>query len=218
MNDKLLEYFNGDELAASTWKNKYAIDGEETPDDMHKRMAKEFAKIEIKYAKNYKRDYDELSEYGQEISDMIEHSDNDTIIEHIYNLFKNFKYIIPKGSVMATLGSDKLSSLSNCFVIDSPKDSISGIMNQLNNQSQLMKYRGGVGFDISTLRPMGSTVSNAAKTSTGAASFMDLFSNVTNTIAQNGRRGKPQCASKLCELVNTRCVLIDINMLTVKVK
>ena len=90
---------------------------------------------------------------------------------------------------MATLGSDKLSSLSNCFVIDSPKDSISGIMNQLNNQSQLMKYRGGVGFDISTLRPMGSTVSNAAKTSTGAASFMDLFSNVTNTIAQNGRRG-----------------------------
>ena len=138
--------------------------------------------------------------------------------ESIYNLFKDFKYVIPGGSVMATLGSDKLSSLSNCFVIDSPKDSISGIMNQLNNQSQLMKYRGGVGFDISTLRPMGSTVSNAAKTSTGAASFMDLFSNVTNTIAQNGRRGKPKCASKLCELVNTRCVLISINMLTVKVK
>ena len=189
MNDKLLEYFNGDELAASTWLNKYAIEGEVTPDDMHRRMAKEFARIEIKYAKKYTGDFDELSEYGQEVSDMIEHFDDITIVEHIYNLFKDFKYVIPGGSVMAALGSNKLSSLSNCFVVDSPKDSISGIMNQLNSQSQLMKYRGGVGFDISTLRPMGSIVSNAAKTSTGAASFMDLFSVVTNIIAQNGRRG-----------------------------
>ena len=211
MNDKLLEYFNGDELAASTWFNKYAINGEVTPDDMHRRMAKEFAKIEKAYELfNHPTLLTDLSPHGQKIGFL----DEDTI----YQLFKDFKYVIPGGSVMATLGSDKLSSLSNCFVIDSPKDSISGIMNQLNNQSQLMKYRGGVGFDISTLRPMGSTVSNAAKTSTGAASFMDLFSHVTNTIAQNGRRGKPQCASKLCELVNTRCVLIDINMLTVKVK
>ena len=215
MNDKLLEYFNGDELAASTWKNKYAVDDEETPDDMHKRMAKEFARIENNYNQNSRKNYllSDLTPFGQSLI-----KNNSLSEKEIYTLFKNFKYIIPGGSVMATLGSDKLSSLSNCFVIDSPKDSISGIMNQLNNQSQLMKYRGGVGFDISTLRPMGSTVSNAAKTSTGAASFMDLFSNVTNTIAQNGRRGKPQCASKLCELVNTRCVLIDINMLTVKVK
>ena len=182
MNDKLLEYFNGDELAASTWFNKYAIDGELTPDDMHRRMAKEFAKIEKRYELfNHPTLLTDLSPYGQKISFL----DEDTI----YQLFKDFKYVIPGGSVMATLGSNKLSSLSNCFVIDSPKDSISGIMDQLNNQSQLMKYRGGVGFDISTLRPMGSTVSNAAKTSTGAASFMDLFSNVTNTIAQNGRRG-----------------------------
>lgn len=182
MNDKLLEYFNGDELAVSTWFNKYAIDGELTPDDMHRRMAKEFAKIEKRYELfNHPTLLTDLSPYGQKISFL----DEDTI----YQLFKDFKYVIPGGSVMATLGSNKLSSLSNCFVIDSPKDSISGIMNQLNNQSQLMKYRGGVGFDISTLRPMGSTVSNAAKTSTGAASFMDLFSNVTNTIAQNGRRG-----------------------------
>ena len=218
MNDELLKYFNGDELAASTWKNKYALEGETTPDEMHRRMAKEFTRIEIEYAKKYDGDYDKLSEYGQKISTIIEHFDHAMIEEFFYNLFKDFKHFIPGGSVMATLGSDKLSSLSNCFVIDSPKDSISGIMNQLNNQSQLMKYRGGVGFDISTLRPMGSTVSNAAKTSTGAASFMDLFSNVTNTIAQNGRRGRPKCASKLCELVNTRCVLISINMLTVKVK
>ena len=182
MNDKLLEYFNGDELAASTWLNKYAIEGEVTPDDMHHRMAKEFARIEKIYEVfNHPTLLTDLSPYGQTINYLTE--------ETIYKLFKDFKYVIPGGSVMATLGSDKLSSLSNCFVIDSPKDSISGIMNQLNNQSQLMKYRGGVGFDISTLRPMGSTVSNAAKTSTGAASFMDLFSNVTNTIAQNGRRG-----------------------------
>ena len=183
MNDELLKYFNGDELAASTWKNKYALEGEITPDDMHRRMAKEFIRIEDNYIEQ--EDHllpDGLSEYGYERRMLTE--------EFIYQLFKDFKYIIPAGSVMATLGSDKLSSLSNCFVIDSPKDSLSGIMNQCNNQSQLMKYRGGVGFDISTLRPSGASVNNAAKTSTGASSFMDLFSHVTNTIAQNGRRGK----------------------------
>ena len=165
IDKKLLSYFNGDDLAASTWKNKYAIDGEVTPDDMHRRMAIEIARIENKY------------------SNAVLTEDN------IYNLFKDFKYIIPAGSVMATLGKDSLSSLSNCFVIDGPEDSISSIMNQCNNQAQLMKYRGGVGFDISKLRPSGATVKNSAKSSTGAASFMDLFSNVTNTIAQNGRRG-----------------------------
>src|SRR5574344_2042940 len=189
MNDELLKYFNGDELAASTWKNKYALEGETTPDEMHRRMAKEFAKIEIEYAKKYDGNYDKLSEYGQKITNMIKSSDYVVIEEFIYQLFDDFTYVIPAGSVMATLGSDKLSSLSNCFVIDSPKDSLSGIMNQCNNQSQLMKYRGGVGFDISTLRPSGAGVNNAAKTSTGASSFMDLFSHVTNTIAQNGRRG-----------------------------
>lgn len=181
MNDELLKYFNGDELAASTWKNKYALEGEITPDDMHRRMAKEFVRIEKDYILDELVDKEDLSEYGQNRLALSE--------EDIYNLFKDFKYIIPAGSVMATLGSDKLSSLSNCFVIDSPKDSLSGIMNQCNNQSQLMKYRGGVGFDISTLRPSGAGVNNAAKTSTGASSFMDLFSHVTNTIAQNGRRG-----------------------------
>ena len=182
MNEELLKYFHGDELAASTWKNKYALEGEITPDDMHRRMAKEFARIEKNYILNELVNKEDLSEYGQNRLALSE--------EDIYNLFKDFKYIIPAGSVMATLGSDKLSSLSNCFVIDSPKDSLSGIMNQCNNQSQLMKYRGGVGFDISTLRPSGASVNNAAKTSTGASSFMDLFSHVTNTIAQNGRRGK----------------------------
>ena len=183
MTDKLLEYFKGDELAASTWVNKYALEGEETPDDMHRRMAKEFARIDKEYTfkDKLKSAVLPLSEYGMKRKDLTEDS--------IYDLFKDFKYIIPGGSIMATLGSDKLSSLSNCFVIDSPEDSISGIMNQCNLQAQIMKYRGGVGYDISTLRPSGASVSNAAKTSTGAASFMNLFSVVTNTIAQNGRRG-----------------------------
>lgn len=165
INKELLNYFKGDELTASTWKNKYAIEGEVTPDDMHRRMAVEIARIENKYPNPV------LNE------------------DSIYDLLKDFKYIIPAGSIMATLGKDTLSSLSNCFVIDGPEDSISSIMNQCNNQAQLMKYRGGVGFDISKLRPSGATVNNSAKSSTGAASFMDLFSNVTNTIAQNGRRG-----------------------------
>lgn len=184
-----LEYFKGDELAASTWRNKYAAEGEQTPDDMHRRMAKEFARIEIEYAKKYAGDFDELSEYGQEIANMIEHSDDTEIVEHIYNLFKDFKYVIPGGSVMSGCGTGALVSLSNCFVIDSPKDSYSGIMKTRSQQAQLMKRRGGVGYDLSQLRPRGAKVNNAAKSSTGAASFMDVCSDITNEVAQQGRRG-----------------------------
>lgn len=181
MKDKLLEYFKGDDLAASTWKNKYAIEGEVTPEEMHRRLAKEFYRIDKMYQDSEIPNDPRLSEYGKNRVGLTE--------DAIFLLFDKFKYIIPAGSIMATLGSDKLSSLSNCFVIDSPEDSISGIMKQCNLQAQIMKYRGGVGYDISSLRPSGSSVKNAAKTSTGAASFMNLFSMVTNTIAQNGRRG-----------------------------
>lgn len=194
-NDSLLEYFNGDELAMSTWKNKYAGSNEVHPNDMHYRLAKEFAKIELEYALKCPTltpgRYELLSNHGKEYYQFLQRvqQEPEAAIEYIWNYFEGFKKIIPGGSVMASLGLNKLSSLSNCFVIDSPKDSISGIMSQLNLQAQLMKYRGGVGFDISTLRPNGTGVKNSAKTSTGAASFMDLFSHVTNTIAQNGRRG-----------------------------
>lgn len=159
-----LEYFNGDELAATTWRNKYAAEGEENPDDTHRRMAKEFARIEQKYPHP-------MSE------------------EEIYELFKNFKYVIPGGSVMAGLGTGSLVSLSNCFVLGSPKDSYASIMKVRNQQVQLMKRRGGVGYDLSDLRPRGAKVNNAAKTSTGAASFMEVSSDITNEVAQNGRRG-----------------------------
>ena len=178
----VLEYFKGDELAASTWQNKYSAKGEVTPDDTHRRLAKEFARIEEKYNWQLKpEDKLKLSNYGYNRSQLTE--------ESIFELFRNFKYIIPGGSVMAGCGTGELVSLSNCFVIDSPKDSYAEIMKTRSQQAQLMKRRGGVGYDLSKLRPRGAKVNNAAKSSTGAASFMDVCSDITNEVAQNGRRG-----------------------------
>jgi ribonucleoside-diphosphate reductase alpha chain len=185
MNSK--EYFNGDELAASVWEGKYAAEGESNPDNMHKRLAKEFARIEESYLKNNEpieivaTKHSNLSNYGKSRSFLTE--------ESIYELFKNFKYIVPQGSIMSMLGVDKIGSLSNCFVIGQPEDSYGGILQKDEQLVQLMKRRGGVGIDISTLRPSGTDVTNAAKTSTGAASFMERFSNSTREVAQGGRRG-----------------------------
>lgn len=175
-----LEYFKGDELAASTWRNKYAAEKEQTPDDTHRRLAREFARVESDYhwkASNRMK----LSNYGYQRPNLDE--------EAIYQLFKDFKYIIPGGSVMSGAGTGQLVSLSNCFVIGSPKDSYAEIMKTRSQQAQLMKRRGGVGYDLSQLRPRGAKVNNAAKSSTGAASFMDVCSDITNEVAQNGRRG-----------------------------
>lgn len=178
---KLLEYFKGDELAASTWKHKYAAPGEETPDDTHRRLAKEFARIEKVYdSMSDPNDAVKLSNYGYERQPLTE--------EAIFNLFKDFKYVIPGGSVMSGCGTKDLVSLSNCFVIASPEDSYAEIMKTRSQQAQLMKRRGGVGYDLSNLRPRGARVHNAAKSSTGAASFMDVCSDITNEVAQNGRR------------------------------
>lgn len=178
-----LEYFKGDELAASTWRNKYAADGEQTPDDTHRRLAKEFARVESNYnwKSNIDRAFSNLSNYGYVRPQLDE--------EAIYQLFKDFKYIILGGSVMSGCGTGALVSLSNCFVIGSPKDSYAEIMKTRSQQAQLMKRRGGVGYDLSQLRPRGARVNNAAKSSTGAASFMDVCSDITNEVAQNGRRG-----------------------------
>lgn len=178
----VLEYFKGDELAASTWQNKYAAKGEVTPDDTHRRLAKGFARIEEKYNWQLKpEDKLKLSNYGYNRPQLTE--------ESIFELFRNFRYIIPGGSVMAGCGTGELVSLSNCFVIASPKDSYAEIMKTRSQQAQLMKRRGGVGYDLSKLRPRGAKVNNAAKSSTGAASFMDVCSDITNEVAQNGRRG-----------------------------
>ena len=181
MGSKLLNYFNGDELAANVWQGKYAQEGEETPNDMHKRLAKEFARIENIYIDSESETFT-LSKYGQEREFLTE--------DKIYHLFKDFKYIIPQGSIMSQLGSKSIGSLSNCFVIGQPEDSYGGIFQKDEEMAQLMKRRGGVGLDISTLRPKDTLVSNAAKTTTGAISFMHRFSNTTREVAQNGRRGK----------------------------
>ncbi len=168
-----LQYFNGDDLAAKVWVSKYALkdsDGniyERTPDDMHHRIASEISRIEAKYP-------NPLSEH------------------EIFSLIKNFKYIIPQGSPMTGIGNDfQIASLSNCFVIGSGTDSDSygSIMKIDEEQVQLMKRRGGVGHDLSHIRPKGSPVKNSALTSTGLVPFMERYSNSTREVAQDGRRG-----------------------------
>ena len=181
---KTLAYFENDVLAAQVWMDKYALKNEHgefvecSPSDMHRRMAKEFARIE----NNYQNTSSELSEYGQKTGALSE--------ERIYALFDQFKYVIPQGSVMANLGNPyQLASLSNCVVLPEVYDSYGGIMHTDEQLAQLCKRRCGVGIDISTLRPAEARVSNAALTSSGAVSFMNRFSNTTREVAQNGRRG-----------------------------
>ncbi|MDR3046003.1 MAG: adenosylcobalamin-dependent ribonucleoside-diphosphate reductase [Bacteroidales bacterium] len=171
--EEVVHYFGGDELAAGVWIDKYALKNElgelleRTPDEMHHRIAKEFARIEKKYA-------NPMSE------------------ELIYALVQKFRYIIPQGSPMAGIGNQhQISSLSNCFVIgnNGESDSYGGIMKMDEEQVQLMKRRGGVGHDLSHIRPSGSFVKNCALTSTGVVPFMERYSNSTREVAQDGRRG-----------------------------
>ena len=168
-----LEYFKGDELAARVWASKYALkdsDGtyfELTPDDMHRRIASEIVRIENKYP-------DPMSE------------------ETVFSLLRDFRYIVPQGSPMAGIGNNRqVGSLSNCFVIglDGHPDSYGGIIRIDEEQVQLMKRRGGVGHDLSHIRPKGSAVKNSALTSTGLVPFMERYSNSTREVAQDGRRG-----------------------------
>jgi ribonucleoside-diphosphate reductase alpha chain len=167
------EYFKGDSLAANVWVGKYALknpDGqlhEKTPDDMHRRIAREIARIEMKYP-------NPMSE------------------EEIFDLVRNFRYIVPQGSPMAGIGNDyQIGSLSNCFVIgnEGDSDSYGGIMKVDEEQVQLMKRRGGVGHDLSHIRPKHSIVKNSALTATGIVPFMERYSNSTREVAQEGRRG-----------------------------
>ena len=168
-----LEYFKGDELAARVWVNKYAVKDsfgniyEKSPEDMHWRIANEVARVEAKYP-------NALS--SQELFDLLDH----------------FKYIVPQGSPMTGIGNDyQIASLSNCFVIglDGSADSYGDIIRIDEEQVQLMKRRGGVGHDLSHIRPKGSPVKNSALTSTGLVPFMERYSNSTREVAQDGRRG-----------------------------
>ena len=188
--DKCLKYFKGDDFRASTWKNKYALKDDEgviiehSPLDMFKRLTREFARIESNYIwieNNNSKGWVGLSDYGYRRRDLTE--------EAIYNLLLDFRYVIVAGSGMATIGSGKPVSASNCFVIGSPKDSITEINKTSTEQQNLMKRRGGVGHDLSNIRPRGTLVNNSANTSSGVVPFMNLYSEATNTIAQEGRRG-----------------------------
>ncbi len=168
-----LEYFTGDELAAKVWVNKYALKDafgniyEKSPVNMHHRLANEIARVEEKYP-------------------------NPLSAEELYGLFDHFRYIIPQGSPMTGIGNDyQIASLSNCFVIglDGVADSYGAIIRIDEEQVQLMKRRGGVGHDLSHIRPKGSPVKNSALTSTGLVPFMERYSNSTREVAQDGRRG-----------------------------
>ncbi len=168
-----LKYFNGDELAARVWVNKYALKDsygniyEKSPQDMHWRLANEVARIEKKYP-------------------------NPLSAEEVFELFDHFRYIVPAGSPMTGIGNNfQVASLSNCFVIglDGDADSYGAILRIDEEQVQLMKRRGGVGHDLSHLRPKGSPVNNSALTSTGLVPFMERYSNSTREVAQDGRRG-----------------------------
>ncbi|WP_423129457.1 adenosylcobalamin-dependent ribonucleoside-diphosphate reductase [Gaoshiqia sp. Z1-71] len=168
-----LKYFKGDDLAARVWLNKYALKDsygniyELTPDDMHKRLAGEIARVEQKY-------------------------ENPMEEQLIYQLLKDFRYIVPQGGPMTGIGNEfQIASLSNCFVVgnEGNSDSYGGILKIDQEQVQLMKRRGGVGHDLSHIRPKGSPVKNSALTSTGIVPFMERYSNSTREVAQDGRRG-----------------------------
>ena len=185
--ESALAYFNNDELAATTWMNKYAMKNkkgeylEASPDEMHKRMAAEFGRIEQKYL-GKEKSKEGLSEYGKSRKFLSENE--------IYKMFKDFKYIIPQGSVMSSLGNTNvIASLSNCVVVPPVLDSYGGIFYTDQQLAQLFKRRCGVGVDLSNLRPSGAQVSNSAGSTSGAVSFMNRFSNTTREVAQNGRRG-----------------------------
>ena len=168
-----LKYFDGDELAAKVWTTKYALKDsygniyELTPDDMHHRIAGEIARIESKYK-------------------------NPLTEDEVFEVMRNFRYIVPQGSPMSGIGNDfQVGSLSNCFVrgLDGEPDSYGGVLRIDEEQVQLMKRRGGVGHDLSHIRPKGTPVKNSALTSTGLVPFMERYSNSTREVAQDGRRG-----------------------------
>ena len=171
--DASLKYFDGDELAARVWVSKYAIKDsfgnifEKSPEDMHWRIANEVGRIEKKYK-------------------------NPLSVNDVFELLDHFRYVIPAGSPMTGIGNvHQVASLSNCFVIglDGDADSYGAIMRIDEEQVQLMKRRGGVGHDLSHIRPKGSPVNNSALTSTGLVPFMERYSNSTREVAQDGRRG-----------------------------
>ena len=180
----IIKYFKGDELAASSWNNKYRLN-DETIQQFFERIQSEFSKLD-NFPERDKNHYniDSLSDYGRERYLMGREQR-----KRIFDTYlSNFDFIVPGGSALSGLGSDKPVSMSNCFVIPSPEDSIESIFNTARDAAQIYKRRGGVGMDLSKLRPTNSLVNNAAKTSSGIPSWMELYSKITEVVGQNGRR------------------------------
>ena len=215
MSDKVQMYFGNDDLAANVWLDKYCLKDrngvpqEETPTDMHWRMAKEFARIELGYIdKEFQNiqtttnlgsddkmiDFNKitnLSKFGQELMNRRFNEGSLELIEQeFFNYFDKFNQIVPQGSIMSNLGNFFVyGSLSNCFGISDPYDSYGGIMRTDEHLAQLMKRRGGVGLNLDNIRPSGTMVTNASKSSTGVVSYAERYSNTTREVAQEGRRG-----------------------------
>ena len=169
------EYFKNDDLAYDIWKSKYQYNGES--------LEEFFDRLTNNFFKTFQYD-EKLSEYGKERLEL-------PYKDLLDNLFKDFKYIIPGGSVLSGIGTGKPVSLSNCYVVGT-NDSISEIFETAKQMANIYKRRGGVGTDMSELRPRGAKVNNAANTTTGVVPFMELFSQTTNTVGQEGRRKKDE--------------------------
>lgn len=200
-NQKVIDYFGGDTMAADVWQDKYQLKDnqgnptEETPADMHKRLATEFARVEHKYYEEFERlltteQFNNLSDFGQRLMAKRSVQTEEGIANEFFDYFDKFSQIVPQGSIMSNLGNYyKYGSLSNCFGITPPVDSYGGIHKTDEELTQLMKRRGGVGTHLNNLRFSDAPVTNAAKTSSGVPSFAERFSNTTREVAQEGRRG-----------------------------
>lgn len=211
MSNKVSDYFGQDSLAANVWSDKYCLKDqngviqEETPADMHLRMAKEFARIEYGYKQTESKkidwfpldgslglgdNYTNLSKFGKDLIIKRTVQSLQDIEQEFFKYFDKFGLIVPQGSIMSNLGNFFIyGSLSNCFGIANPYDSYGGILKTDEHLAQLMKRRGGVGLNLDNIRPSGAIVSNASKTSTGIIPYAERFSNTTREVAQEGRRG-----------------------------
>ena len=187
-----LGFFKDNALADQVWKSKYRYQ-DETPDGTLRRIANAIGENEHKYI--YDKDkFDKLSDYGKEIFEQLHNTDLATHQELFYNLIEDFEKFIPGGSILATLGTPKLASLSNCYVVPSPEDNIASIMDSIKTTAHIYASRGGAGTCIDKLRPRGARVNNAALTSSGSVSFMELYSANASVIGSEGRRSAQMLA------------------------
>ena len=183
------EYFNNNQLIYNVWKSKYQF-GDETPDDTIKRIVDTISNVDYGFSALYSRreEYHKLSEYGQKVFEYLSDNTKENSFKMFYQLLKDYGKLIPGGSILTTLGTNKKSTLSNCYVTPSPEDKISSIFDSVKTNAVIYSNRGGCGTDMSNLRPRGAKVNNAASSSTGAVSFMELYSINAQTIGADGRR------------------------------